>query len=390
MALLEQQDFPAVSDLLRKMISFDTVNAGISGKTTPEAPLVDCLEELAGSSGFETRRLAVPGQSDELLVQFQRDPSLPWVLFDSHLDTVSVEGMVIEPFAGQARDGRIWGRGACDTKGTGAAMFKALSEYSSQSDGNNNVALLFSTDEEWGMTGIRAFAGTHIPELGFPLKGAIIGEPTSLEPVIAHNGAVRYVVRTRGVAVHSSNPSLGKSAISSMARLIVSLENGYVPGINRTDTLTGKAQSSINVIKGGTAANIIPEACEVFIDRRVVPGETTADVVRGFEKAIADFQSENPDDELSWDVTVDTPALDSATGGTFSASVLNTMSSLGLKCEGVGVAYATHAGDLSIAGVPSVVLGPGSIDQGHTKDEWIDIAELEEGVRVYLALMADA
>jgi acetylornithine deacetylase len=378
--------FPEVSDLLASMIGFDTVNSGISGREKPEEPLAEFLAELARAAGFEIRRLEVPEHSHELLVLFAHNPSKPWVLFDSHLDTVSVDGMTIKPFAGERREGKIWGRGACDTKGTGAAMFRALYEYSG-APGANNVVLLFSVDEEWGMSGIRAFARTHYPALGFSVKGAVVGEPTNLETVIAHNGVVRYIVQTHGVAAHSSNPSLGVSSISTMARLVTFLEDEFIPGCSAVDSLTGKAECSINVIRGGTAANIIPGLCEIQVDRRTVPGESSAGAIDEFRKAVDGYEKHHPDTDISWQVSVDTPVLDHRLSADFAGRVLGVMSGIGMNGDGIGVRYATHAGDLAVAGIPSVVIGPGDIAQGHTKDEWIDVGRLTKGVEVYRTLM---
>ena len=384
---------PKVDELLKSMIAFETINSHISGQQAPEAKLVEFLEDLAANLGFETRRLAVPGQADELLVLYRQDDSLPWVLFDSHLDTVSVDGMTIEPFAALEKEGRIWGRGACDTKGTGAAMFTALCEYA-EADREalakpNNIALLFSVDEEWGMTGIRSFVETHYPALGFSVKGAIVGEPTKLETVIAHNGAVRYSVQTHGVAAHSCDPSLGKSAISDMARLILHLEERIPAMCGATHPLTGKAQSSINIIRGGTASNIIPDTCEVQVDRRTVPGEENRQATGDFGQAIEEFKAANPDSEVSWQTAIDLAPLDDAGNEKFIETVLGITSEYRRDKRGTGVGYGTHAGDLSAAGIPTVVYGPGDIAQAHTKDEWVDIAELQTSVAAYRRLMSE-
>ncbi|MBN1686150.1 MAG: M20 family metallopeptidase [Spirochaetales bacterium] len=385
--------FPKVEELLSSMVSYNTVNSEISKREKPEEKLVDFLRDLAERSGFETKRLAVPHQSDELLITYCQGEHLPWVLFDSHLDTVSVEGMTVEPFAALEKGGRIWGRGACDTKGSGAAMFRALWEYAREGrlqDGSsapNNIALFYSVDEEWGMTGIRAFVQDHYPGLGFKLKGALVGEPTRLRAVIAHNGVVRYTVQTHGVACHSSNPTLGKSAVSDMARLITFLEEEFIPTCNRSHPLTGKAQCSINTIRGGTAANIIPDSCEIQIDRRTVPGESTKESVDAFTKAIDEFKRQRPESEITWQLSIDVPPLDDSQSGAFSAAVAKVLTGMGLNGETIGVTYGTHAADLQVGGIPAVVIGPGDIGQAHTKDEWIDLSELKKAVEVYKRLM---
>ena len=376
------------AELLKKMVSYNTVNANLSGIAEPEKALVDFLCTYAKDLQFDTRLLSVPDQSDELLILYEKDPALPWLLFDSHIDTVTVDNMTVDPFAGEIREGRLWGRGASDTKGTGAAMFTALKRYAgSGTEGGGNVALLFSVDEEFGMTGICEFTKVHCRRLGLHFTGAIVGEPTSLKPVVAHNGVLRFVVRTDGVAVHSSNPALGKSAISSMSRLIVFLENEYIPFLSASHNLTGKAQFSINVIKGGVAVNIIPDGCEIQIDRRLVPGESGADAIEDLQRALVRFRQRFPDDNFDLQVYLETPALTPSEDAGFQEHVLSVLSKAGMRSEAEGATYATHAGELSAAGFPVVVLGPGDIAQGHTKDEWIDLLELEKGVEAYLALM---
>jgi acetylornithine deacetylase len=395
--MAKEMHIPKVDELLKSTVSYDTVNSAISGQHAPEAKLLSYLEDLAGGFGFETRRLAVPDQSDNLLILHRQSNELPWVLFDSHLDTVSIEGMTVEPFAGLEKDGRLWGRGTCDTKGSGAAMLTALCEYAGfgaesddpQSAHPNNIALLFSVDEEWGMSGIRTFVRTHYPDLGFSVKGAIVGEPTKLETVVAHNGAVRYTVQAHGIAAHSCNPPLGKSAISDMARLIVYLEDEFIPTCSNSHALTGEAQCSINVIRGGTASNIIPETCEIHVDRRTVPGETTKQATEEFTRAIDEFKKRFPKSDISWQSSVDLPPLDDSGNKAFITAVLGAMTGVVPNGEGTGVAYGTHAGDLSSAGIPAVVIGPGDIAQAHTKDEWIDLSELRKSVGVYKRLMTE-
>lgn len=376
-----------VVDLLTRMVSFDTVNTNLSGVPRAEEKLVAFLEERARGAGFSCARLPVPGYADELLITHRVDPQAPWILFDSHLDTVSVDGMTIDPFAAEVREGRVWGRGAADTKGTGAAMLCALEEYADAGTKGANIALLFSVEEENGMNGIRAFVDTHLPALDMRVRGAVIGEPTRLETVIAHNGVVRYRIATAGVAAHSADPSRGRSAIRDMAQLVLFLEDTHIPSISASHPLTGTAQSSINVIRGGSAVNIIPDHCEVEVDRRTVPGEDPEEAVRAFHTAVNAFLREHPGAEVSVDVTVGTPPLVPADDPRWARIVGSVLEGHGMDGTGRGVRYATHAGDVSRAGIPTVVLGPGDIAQGHTKDEWVEIAQVEQAVTIYGEIM---
>jgi acetylornithine deacetylase len=373
--------------LLADMVSFDTVNANISGKLDAEYDLACFLDEVAQRAGFATRRLPIEGESFNLLVTCEVNRAKPWLLFESHMDTVSVAGMTIDPFKAVIADGKMFGRGACDTKGTGAAMFTALKKYAADGDGANNIAIAFTTDEEYHKHGVRAFTGGQLPQLGWRPVGAIIGEPTMLQPVVAHNGVARWTIVTQGVAAHSSDPSRGKSAISMMIRVIDMIEKRYAPSLTAAHPLTGKAQCTVNVIRGGVQINIIPEHCEIQVDRRVVPGENSAAVVPAVEKLLADLCAEQPDIHVEQRTPFLDSALDPKGGEAFASRVGQILETMGLPGEPVGVTYGTDASQFSEIGVPAVVLGPGSIAQAHTKDEWLALDQLHRGVEVYLNLM---
>lgn len=373
--------------LLRAMVGFDTVNSAISGKPDAELALSVYLEDRAKSMGLDTRRLPVTGEGFNLLVTHQVDGHAPWLLFESHLDTVSVDKMTVDPFAGRILGGRMYGRGACDTKGTGAAMLWALSRYRKRG-GPNNVAILFTLDEEIGKTGVRTFAASQLPGLGWRPAGVIVGEPTRLRAVVAHNGVVRWRIRTEGVAVHSSDPGRGRSAIRMMTEVIAALEERYIPRLTSEHPLTGRAQCSINMIRGGTQVNIIPEHCEIHVDRRVVPGEDPDTVIPSVERILEAIRASNPQLTVVQETPdmVDSP-LDPAGGEAFGAFVASVLGSMGLPDGLTGVGYGTDASSFSRAGIPAVVLGPGDIAQGHTADEWIDLSQLNAGADVYLNLM---
>ncbi|MGA1399943.1 MAG: M20/M25/M40 family metallo-hydrolase, partial [Phycisphaerales bacterium] len=166
----------------------------------------------------------------------------------------------------------LYGRGACDTKGSGAAMFWALQAYAKAERRPHNVGLLFALDEEARMTGAKAFAAVELKEFLPKLRGVIVGEPTLMRPVVATNGVIRWKTITRGRAAHSSVPANGQSAISAMLRVVEALESNYVPTVTGSHPLTGRAAMSVNVIRGGTQVNIIPEYCEIECDRRTVRG----------------------------------------------------------------------------------------------------------------------
>jgi acetylornithine deacetylase len=373
-------------ELLARMVRIDTVNTAQSGRPDAERPLAEMLETAAGTMSLQTLRLPVDGRGFNLLVRVERAPDKPWILFESHMDTVTTAGMTIDPFGAVIRDGRMYGRGACDTKASGAAMLWALNEYARQADATNNVAVLFTIDEEMAKAGIKAFVNEQLPRLGWRLAGCVVGEPTSLRQFTAHNGVVRWTIRTQGVAVHSSNPSRGRNAISMMAKVIDAIETNYLPHLTASHPLTGRAVASITLIQGGTYINIIPEHCDIQIDRRLAPGESAEAVLPAVQRVLDELCGAFPEIKVSQGEPFIDPPLDPAGNEAWIARVGRTLKIRGIDPSPLGAPFGTDASTFGVAG-PAVVLGPGQISQAHTADEWIELAEVERAVNVYLDIM---
>ena len=380
-----------VLDLLAKMISFDTVNEYTSGVDFPERTMMEYLEEIAKKWGLETSRLPIPASalaaSYNLLITYEVSKTAQWLVFESHADTVSVDGMTVNPFQGLIKDGVIYGRGACDTKGSGAGMLWALKEYMELSTCANNIAVLFVTDEEATKTGTTAFVQTQLEHLDWTPTGVIVGEPTLCQPVVAHNGVIRWKVSTQGVAAHSSNPSNGQSAISAMSKLILEFEKEYCSKISLTHPLTGQAACSVNTISGGTAVNIIPNFCEIEIDRRTLPGEDSEQVLKDMKAVLDSISLRDPTILIGTSTPFVDYQLDPTVNRDLALQISEILIEMGLSGEQSGAGYGTDASTYSKAGIPAVVIGPGSINQAHTKDEWLEIAELNKSVSVYKQIM---
>ena len=381
----------SVLDLLIEMISFDTVNEHISERHFPEKKMMEQIESYALQWGFQVSRLPIANTSANsafnLLITYEAYKDAPWLLFESHADTVDVKNMTVNPFIAEVIDGKLYGRGACDTKGSGASMLWALQKYSQGVDKPNNIALLFVTDEEISKTGANSFVGAQLSQLPWKPVGVIVGEPTMCRLVVAHNGVLRWKIRTKGVAAHSSNPANGKSAISAMAKLILEFERIYCAETNAIHLLTGRSACSINTINGGSAVNIIPSVCEIEIDRRILPGEDPLDVRKSIQAVLDRISLANSSIEIETsEPFIDFP-LDPLSNVEFAAQISKSLDSLGFADELLGVAYGTDASTYSIARLPAVVIGPGSIDQAHTKDEWIELQELDKAVVIYEQFM---
>ena len=378
-------------DLLSAMVSFDTVNEYTSGVNFPEGKMLEYLENVAQAWGLTTTRLPIAANSLEsnynLLITHEVSEKAPWIVFESHADTVSVDGMTVNPFHGQIKDGLIYGRGTSDTKGSGAGMLWALKDYLQLPSCPNNIAILFVTDEEVTKTGATAFVQRQLKNLDWKPTGVIVGEPTLCQPVVAHNGVIRWKIHTQGIAAHSSNPSLGQSSISAMAKLVLEFEKEYCSKLSIKDPLTGQAACSINTISGGSSVNIIPEFCEIEIDRRTLPSENSEQVLKEIEAVLESIALRDPTIRIGRSKPFVDYQLDPTVNREFASQISQVLIDMGLSGEQSGVAYGTDASTYSIAGIPAIVIGPGSIDQAHTKDEWLEIAELDKSVLVYLQIM---
>lgn len=371
--------FPASpEDLLAVLVACPSVNPDHGGAPEGQANLLHRLEELAAAAGLRSRRLPVAEGGDNLLVHAEEIPGAEWLLFESHLDTVSTEGMTVPPFTLTRQGDRLHGRGACDTKGSGAAMLWALWKWSTTSPRRRNAGVVFTLDEEARMLGAQAFAQGL--SAFAPLRGIVVGEPTGLRPIVAHNGALRWRTVTRGVAAHSADPGKGRSAIAAMLPVIAALETRFIPLANRDFPLTGRAAASINVIRGGSAVNVVPDHCEILCDRRLVPGEDAAVVLAQRDAALAGL-------DCSHDGVYLAPALPPGSSAALHAWMRPAFAAVGLEATPGGAPYATNASHYAAAGAPVLVLGPGDLAQAHTKDEWLDRRELARAISLYSALL---
>ncbi|MBU6335176.1 MAG: M20 family metallopeptidase [Chloroflexi bacterium] len=382
---------PHVADLLAELIAIPSVNPMGRASDDPacsEARLVAWLLAFFADLGVPAERVAVGADRANVIARLGSDPARPTVLWDVHLDTVPADGMPA-PFTPRIADGRITGRGACDVKGSLAAMLWALQRV--VRDGTPlgvNLVFSASSDEEATATGVRALVECWGRARGVsrlldaPPDGAIVAEPTDLQVVVAHRGVTRFRVVTTGRACHSSTPELGVNAIYRMARVVTQLE-AYAARLGTQiapHPLCGSATLSVGRIEGGTSVNIVPDQCVIEIDRRLVPGEDPAAARAAICALVADAGVVRCDPP--W---LEAPGLRDDANGWLAARLLALQQAddPAAPRHAIGVPYGTNAATISRAGVPAVVFGPGSIAQAHTTDEFITIAALERGAEIY-------
>ncbi len=374
-------------ELLRAMVRFDTVTPSASGRPEAEGELGAWLADFARRWGFQTQALPVAGEAPNILITCQCGHDAPWLLLDSHLDTVGVEGMTIDPFGADLRDGRVWGRGAADTKGTGAAMLWALRESAAAGTLAWNVAVLLSVGEEHLQPGAQSFATRDLPNLGWSPWGVVVGEPTGMQVVAAANGYVRARVVTRGVAAHSSTPERGRNAIVDMARVIDRLQTEHIDRRATAHPLTGVGSCSINLITGGAQINVVPEHCELRLDQRITPDQTTDGALAEIAGVLDRMRAEDP--ALRVSIEGAEIAMPLAHDHNRAVAVWASEALRAAGCHGaiVGAPYTTNANRFARFGLRCVIVGPGDIAQAHTAEESIGLEELHAGVCGYRALI---
>ncbi len=385
-----------LSDLLATLVAIPSVNPmgrALSGPEYLETRLSDWLEQYFQALGVEYERIPVAPGRDNVLARYVSDPEAPTLLLDAHQDTVPIDGMTIPPFEPRIEQGRLYGRGSADVKGGMAAMlfaFRRLVEERPQ--GAANVIMSCTCDEEATILGISDlvtyWTRPESPSRLLPSApdAAIVAEPTELDVVVAHRGVVRFRLQTAGRACHSSDPTQGINAIYRMGHVLTCLE-AYAGSLSDEfppHPLCGPATLSVGRIEGGQSVNIVPDACSIEVDRRVIPGEEITGVVPHLRDRLAAQLSFEVHIEAPW---LSSPALRDDNNGWLAESLLeHILNVTGQPHRAIGVPYGTHASLIAEAGVPAVVFGPGSISQAHTKDEFIALDSLEQAAEVYYQL----
>ena len=300
------------------------------------------------------------------------------ILLNSHMDIVPpADGWETDPYQLIQRGSRVYGRGVCDAKGPLACLTMAVQDVI-RNPGNICGEIVYTAvvDEEAGSAGARALVGHEW------VKGdcCIVGEPTLCRVAIGHNGSLRPVIAVEGVTAHASNPELGVNAIR-VAAYISSLVDEIAKDISALiHPTTGRPSVSITMIKGGVQENVIPDYCELVIDRRMVPGESETEIISCFETMCNKAQEAFPGGKVRIDrfLTTTGPASETHPDNPFVRLAYAAVESVtGEKQQPFGLTCNTDMNHFVRAGIPTVVVGPGSITAAHKPNEWVEIDQLE-------------
>lgn len=388
---------------LAKLIAIPSVNP--MGRTVDpaihfERRMTDYLARWFADRGLPTERHVAIEATDiaparEVLIAGCGQPPAdgrPMILLEAHQDTVPTTGMTIDPFRAAVRDGRVYGRGACDVKGSLACLLTVADRlHRSESTARCAVVFAFSVNEEHGYDGAKKlqeiWASGQSALLPHAPDAVLVSEPTELDVVVAHKGVVRWRCRTQGRAAHSSQPSTGENAIYRMAPVVSTLAQFHETVLRARPghALVGPPTLSVGTIQGGISVNTVPDSCVIEIDRRLLPDESP----HGARQEVMDFLADHVD--ASWvkhePPFIVSPGLSNRSNAGLAEALLPYINRHKIDARTIGVPFGTDAAYLSLGNTPVVVFGPGSIAQAHTADEWIEIAQLEQAVEILMTFV---
>ena len=366
-------------ELTRKLVGIPSVSPEDSddASITGESRMADFLASHLADKGFELHWDDRASGRPNLLAEYgARGDST--ILIEAHMDTVGVRGMTIPPFDAELRDGCLYGRGACDTKGPMAASLWALRPevLEAVAEAKRRIVYVAAMGEEKGNVGAE-----RLVDLGLVKADvALVLEPTGLAMVHAHKGSLWFRVVVEGRPGHGSDPARGASAIDAMCEVIAWLRETTDARATRvSDDVLGPPTVNVGSIRGGMAVNIVAGRCEIEVDRRTLPAEDHAEIIGEVRARLAGLIEEGRITAYDVEVTKDTRAWRAPAGSLFRERLGRACEDHGVSAKTVGTGWFSDAGPLSQVCGDVIVFGPGSIEQAHTADEYIDVEELQKG-----------
>lgn len=343
---------PSVSNLSREL--------DCSNRAVVEL-LATWLEDL----GFDISILPLPNGNKFNMVA-QKGKGKGGLLLSGHTDTVACnpEQWSSDPFELKSENGKFYGLGTCDMKGFFATVLETL-EHMSTAKCTAPITVLATADEETDMAGARHLLDTH--EL--TAEAAVIGEPTSLQPVSAHKGIFTMKITTQGKSAHSSNPSLGLNALEGMHEILTALlhyREKLRERYRHQAFVVPYPTMNLGCLHAGDSANRICNSAELLIDCRTLPGMSSGEVAEDLGQYLASLESKVG---MPIDIELGMPPIEP-----FSANSDSKLSKLLEQITGnpvSAVAFGTEAPFLQLMGLDTIVFGPGSIDQAHQVDEYL-------------------
>ncbi len=379
-AVLAQIDDEAVIEFHRALVRIPSVN--------PPGDVREAIDRCRmplEETGFATRLESNLEIMPNLIATYESGPG-PVVGFNAHLDVVPIgerSAWEHDPFGAEIENGRIYGRGAGDDKGSVAAqVMAAIALKRSGVPITGTLVVNEVADEEVG--GVHGAAlmveGNH-----FPPDFMIVGEQTMNEVALGEKGSAGSRIIVHGRTAHGALPWEGANAIEAMAEIIVALRKNYWPVVaTRTNPYFHPSSASVNMISGGVKSNVVPDRAEIIIDRRLVPGEDPiavraelAEIAREAVQGMSGIRVEFDDPLAGCMASLqpeDSPLVQAMVGAN---------GALGLSTNLRGFSMATDGRFFAARGVPTIIYGPGDPKLAHIPDEWVGIDEILQATRAY-------
>jgi len=373
-------------DLLARLVAFDTTSRDSN------LALIEYVERLLGELGVTATRVPNADGRKANLYATLGPQTEGGIVLSGHTDVVPVDGQIwsSDPFTLTERDGRIYGRGTCDMKGFLALALAAAPIFAEPGRLKRPVHLAFSYDEEVGCLGAPSMIAEIAKHLPRP-AAVIVGEPTMMEVVHGHKGITTYTVTVTGHEAHSSLTHLGLSANTVAIRLmhrLMELADRLEREADPASPFQPKhATITVGMINGGTAGNILARQCVFLFDLRCPPGMDPQPILAPFlteAKAVdTEMKARFPDTGIDIVRRSLTPAFAPEPDGEAERIARSLAGDNGPARV---VPYAAEAGQFQEAGFSTVICGPGSIEQAHQPDEYVDRTQMERGAAFMLRL----
>jgi acetylornithine deacetylase len=363
-------------DILGQLVAFDTTSRNSN------LPLIDWVEAYMQPFGGRIERIPSPDGEPKANLYMSFGPQdVPGYILSGHTDVVPVDGQdwTRPPFTLTVEGARAYGRGTCDMKGFLACCLAAAPQLAA-APLTTPIHLAFSYDEEIGCTGVRPMVALLGARNVVP-KGAFIGEPSMMQVTIGHKGGQRYRVDIKGKAAHSSLAPHGVNAVEWGARLIAFIRDlaDRTAAHGTRDALYDVPHTTLHcgIFHGGTANNIVPHEAWFTFEVRAIGSETAEPYINeiiayAHEKLEPSMKAIDAAAGFTFTPAIGLPPLETAA----EAEIAVLAKQLARRNEHGKVGYGTEASLFQAGGIPSVVVGPGNIEQAHKPDEFIEIAEL--------------
>ena len=375
---MERAERKTTREILSTLVAFDTTSRN------PNLALIAWIRDYLGAWDVHVRESRSADGTKANLHAIIGAPASGGLAFSGHVDTVPVDGQDwrTDPFRLTEQDGRLHARGATDMKGFVASMLAAVPDLV-EAGGATPIHLMITFDEEVNCDGARVLV-RDMAESGLKPASCIVGEPSALLPIVAHKGRLSARAAVRGHAAHSADPSKGANALHAAARAISFVADEHdrlARGGRRVDGFVPPhSTTQVGLASGGAILNIVPDSASFDVEWRTVPGDD-ADALLARLRAHVDaallpaLRAVDPACTFTVDVLHELPPL--------SLAAEHVLTGLASRAAGRNdarpgyVSYGTEAGIYQLAGIDSIVCGPGDIGRAHKPDEWIGVEELD-------------